>query len=218
MNKRNLLIITKMGSAISNAKSVESISAILSTYGYTRERLDEGWLIYENARSNDAKQQNEKGLQKGAIQSAQEAKADINVLYMEHLELARLCLSKDTVAYIALQLGGTRKKSKSGNVSEMTVFYINLLAHAEWLDAMAHFGVSQQKLEETQKMLHQIDMAYSHQAMEDGAASNATKLRNEAVDAAKQWYSTFCKVARIAMKDNPSMLEMLGIKPVKRHK
>lgn len=218
MEKHNVIIITKMGSSIYNAKTIEPIRVILSAYGYTTELLDEGWRLYENARNCDAMQQNEKGLQKEAILKAKEAKSAINVLYKEHLALARICLSKDTAARTALQLGGTRTKSKSGNVSEITVFYTNLLAQTEWLNAMALLGVSQHKLEEVQKMIDLIDIAYSHQVMENGIATNATKRRNEAVAAAKQWYSTFCKVARIAMKDNSGMLEMLSIKPMKRYK
>lgn len=218
MDKRNENLLRQIDTAIRNALSFDPIRVALLGYGYTTEKLNNGLFLHDEVMRYDAEQQKEKGLRKQAVIAGKDMKVKLNARYKEHLELARLRLSKDTAAFTALQLGGLRKKTKSGNTSEMSIFYINLLANDAWLEVMAQFGVTKQKLEDTQKMLHQIDMVYSQQVMENGVSHNATKVRNDAMAAMKEWNTAFVKVARIALNGNPEMLEMLGIKTTKRTK
>lgn len=52
---------------------------------------------------------------------------------------------------------------------------------------------------------------YLKQLKEMGEAQKATGVKNEAVDALKDWMSDFISVSRIALEDSPQELEILGI-------
>ncbi len=206
----NMLMLMELG--ITNTRSVASIGDAMLPYGYGKERLDEGSLLHADARRLDALQQKETGEQRQATNDLNMAIDEANGEYIKHVKLARIALPKDAAAFGALQLGGDRKKDNVGCIAQIGNFYTNMLGNPVWMDAMAGFGVKKEELEKGMLMHGQMQHAYSVQAKEMGEAHNATVMRDAAIGEAHIWYSTFVKVARIALDGQPKLLEILGIR------
>lgn len=211
MGKRDESLLLKAETAITNVKTVPALSEALRALGYTPERLAEGEKLLAAAKSLDAVQKKEYGEQYQATEQQNAQREKLNTVYIMHLQLARIAFAEDAAAFTGLQLGGTRKESLSGSIAQMATFYTNLLANNAWQQSLAKFNIQKQQLDAAQQELQKLQAAYSSQMKETGEAQKATQKRDEAVDALQAWFGPFVKVARIALGNNPQMLEMLGV-------
>ena len=213
MKKQDETMLMQMELGITNTRSVAAIGDAMLPYGYGKVRLDEGSLLHDDAKRLDALQQKETGEQSQATIDLNAVVDQAFDMYIKHVKLARIALPKDAAAFGALQLGGDRRKDNVGCIAQIGNFYTNMLDNAIWMEAMAGFGVKKEELEKGMVMHGQMQHAYSVQAKGLGEAHNATVMRDAAIGAAHTWYSTFVKVARIALAGQPKLLEVLGIRP-----
>jgi hypothetical protein len=56
-----------------------------------------------------------------------------------------------------------------------------------------------------------VETANLVQTKEKGESQNATKVRDAAVDSLSAWLSDFIAISRIALEEEPQLLESLGI-------
>jgi hypothetical protein len=108
-------------------------------------------------------------------------------------------------------LAGERKESQSGLLAQLNQFYTNLSGNTEWLEKMAGYGITAEKLAAAKALALEAEEALNRQKVEMGEAQDATLRRDRAADTLQEWYSDFIAIARIALEDNPQYLEMLGI-------
>jgi hypothetical protein len=59
--------------------------------------------------------------------------------------------------------------------------------------------------------VEEVENLHIKQLSEKSAAQQATQKRDEAFDELCDWYSDFRGIARIALYDDPQLLEALGI-------
>ncbi len=197
--------------AITNAINYTEVKNLLTEFGYTDKRLQEGRQLYEKANELQVKQQKEYGDQFAATDALNAAKASANRQYVNHLKLARIALSKDRGAEESLQLRGDRKRTLSGWLKQSRAFYANALASDEVLAALGRFGITSEKLTAVQQEVSGVEQALNRQLQEKGEAQAATQERDEAFDALQEWMSDFIAVARIALEGQPQYLEVLGV-------
>jgi hypothetical protein len=56
-----------------------------------------------------------------------------------------------------------------------------------------------------------VETANLVQTKEKGESQNATKVRDTVVDSLSAWLSDFIAISRIALEEEPQLLESLGI-------
>ena len=130
---------------------------------------------------------------------------------MMHLKIARVVLSKQPDVASAMQLNGRRRKTYNGWVQQAKMFYDHALANTEVGAELAAFGIDEAKLSAGQAAVQEVQALLKAQSKEKGEAQMATKARDEALETLMDWLDDFITIARIALKDNPQSLEILGI-------
>lgn len=197
--------------AIENALSNTTIKEALALFGYDDAKLEAGKTLYEAAQDAQSKQKQEYGDQFAASDELNAAMSAANLIYMRHVKVARIALRSQRGASEALQLTGRRKQSYSGWIKQASIFYTNALASTAEKAALAGFGIDEQALLDGQAQVTDVQAKLAAQLKEKGEAQAATQGRDEALDALLDWISDFTAITRIALEDQPQLLEMLGI-------
>ncbi|MEM9091615.1 MAG: hypothetical protein AAGC93_23110, partial [Cyanobacteria bacterium P01_F01_bin.53] len=104
-----------------------------------------------------------------------------------------------------------RKKSLSGWMAQATQFYKNAMGNKDILKALQEFGITERKLKTGLTQLKVIEAANLKQEEEKGDAQAATQKRDAALDELQDWLSDYLAIAKIALEDDPQLLEGLGI-------
>ena len=94
---------------------------------------------------------------------------------------------------------------------QSTQFYKNALASKAILKDLAEFGITEQKLKAGLKEVEAIEAANLAQEKEKGEAQAATQKRDAALDELQDWLSDYLAIAKIALEEEPQLLEGLGV-------
>ena len=197
--------------AIDNAMGNAAISTALEVFGYDKTRLLEGKALHERALTLHKKQKKEYGEQYAATSELKAALSSANKAYMLDLGVARVALRTQVSAAEPLQLNGRRKKTYSGWVEQVTMFYDNALENETIKAALAEYGIDEAKLSAGQAAVRKVQTLLKTQLVEKGEAQEATEARDEALELLMDWMSDFIAIARIALEGNLQLLEILGI-------
>lgn len=204
-------LIAKAGIAINNSLKNNKLQTHFAEYGYTVEKISTGKTLLTELVDLNIAHAKEWGEKEQATSIRDTKREQANKTYMRHLKIARIAFNNQPGVWQALALGGDRKDSFSGWMTQVKQFYTNLKTNQSWLEAMAGYGITPEKLDEAQLLLNNTEQAQNQQKTEMGEAQEATRLRDKAADTLQEWYSDFIAIARIALEDEPQLLEMLGI-------
>jgi len=205
------LRLRRYGVAITNAAGDPEILAALAVYNYDDKRMAEGKQLYDAVLSHIAGQAKEYGEQLEASAAMQKAWDVGGAPYGKSLRVARLALGEDADAQEALVLRGPRGESISRWIRDAATFYQNVLASPKFLNAMAGFGYTTEKLKEEQGLICALAEADSRHKKEKGEAQTATKTRDAKIAELDDWMSKFYEIARISIGDKQQWLEKLGM-------
>ncbi len=205
--ERLLEISLRIDNSLSNAE----ILGLVSEYGYTETKLNEGKALYEATNTLFIKQKTEYAEQYAATIAVDEKWKTAHAAYMKQVKVARVALQKDTGAYLKLGLVGARKEAIAGWLLQTSQFYTNALADSGILTKLAEYGITQTKLEEAKALVDEVEAANVEQQKEIGEAQQATLDRNTKYGELTEWDSKYVAIARIALEERPQLLEELGI-------
>lgn len=196
---------------IQNGTNVDAILSAMTAFGYDTTAMDAGKALLDKANELHAKQKQEYGEQFAATDELNLARENANKTYMKHVKLARIALSNDRGAFESLQLSGDRKQSISGWIQQAKTFYANALVSTSVKGALSKFTVSEEVLNAGQAAILDVESKLNAQLKEKGEAQAATEARDKAFDDLQEWVSQYVSIARIALEDEPQLLESLGI-------
>lgn len=197
--------------ALTNS-SHPQVTPVLIEYGYPATIIAAGLALHTDAEKKQKDQVKEYGEQYTATDALTKAIAVASAPYIEQLELSRIAFKNQRGVLAEMAANGKRKLTQSGWLSDATTFYTNLLAKPEYVTAMASFGQTEVKLNAAFNLIKAANAALAARTKEAGEAQTATKLRDIAIDIFDEWYSDFIGVAKIALKNKPELLEILGVK------
>jgi hypothetical protein len=197
--------------ALHNALNDAALSVPLARYSYTAEKINAGLALCQAARQQQLDQLREYAEQYAATQAFEQAWKAADAGYMRLLKLGRILFKEQHAIYLKLGLVGDRKQSFSGWLTQARQFFQNVLEDAAVLAGYAAYNVPQAKIETALALVDAAEAAQRAQQRETGEAQEATQARDAALDAIDAWMSAFIAIARLALEDNPQLIEKLGI-------
>lgn len=199
--------------AIEQTTKYPDIAQTMADYTYNNEKLQEGSnLLAQTLLMQDA-QHKEYGEQYEATDGLEKSKEEARSLYIEHVGIARIALKGNRGAFKLLSLSGERKRKTLGWLSQARIFYANAPQVAATLK---RFGITAADIERGRQMIEAVQEASSQQKKERDEACQSTLDKNGVQAQLQDWMSRFKGVARVAFKDQPEKLRILGIRPVVR--
>jgi hypothetical protein len=198
--------------AIGNALADPTLLAALTTYGYNADRLQQGNVLREQAWKLYQQQKGEYGELSAAKDALETAQQQARTTYMHYIKVARLALKHDRGASQKLDLTSGRKRPQAKWLAQARQFYTHALSDAAILGKLAECGITQAMLEAGQRQIEAAVQCEATRWQCQGAARDATKMRDETIAALDTWIADFIKFARLAFERRPQLLEKLGIK------
>lgn len=209
MQKRTISAELAMAEiAIENALQNADTLKKLSAYNYDRKRLLEGRSLKAEVQMLESVKQDKYGQQFTSTDSIKAQRQEIMLRYRQHSKRARLAFEDQRGILEQLQLLGSRKTDTNGLMMQVYTFYSKIALFA---GEMSQYNLSTEELAQTKAMVEAFFAARQQQIQSKGQAQNATQKRNAKRKELKAWMTQFRKIARIALADEPQMLETLGI-------
>ena len=196
---------------ITNCISHDVIRQVLNEFGYTTEKLQQGLDMYNEVDGLVTEQHEEYNEQYEAS----------NIFYSEW-ELAKK-FSMRTLKFARIAFEGNTKilndmhanKSRSDRYDVWRVdaraMYDTMLGDENLINVMLEFGYSIEKLTTEYEDVKKLDTLYNNFMTEKGEAQQSTLIRDQKLQELRIWMGRLKKVARLALADQPQLLEILGI-------
>jgi len=199
------------GVAISNAIADVEIGKCLGEYGYQTPKLTEGKGLYEAADCAVKAQVALRGDWRAASARADAAETAARTAYQKLAQVARASFARDRASLAVLGLDGPMPKPLPLFITMATALFDNASHRPEVAATLAERGYSAEKLATERAKIVELSVALQAQEAASGTSQQATADQNKAMDGLDYWMSAFVKIAKVALRDKPQLLEKLGI-------
>ncbi len=197
--------------ALVNARDEKKIYSLIAGYNMTAEKIEEGLEMLENLVTMDKKKTDFHGLQLMARAELKRIFAEANPVYMEHVNFTKLHCRKDSAILARLLLQEPRTRVINGWLRQADTFYSNLLRDPGLSGRLAVNAITVDKLQAGYENVQRVSQARIKYTEAIGMAQAATEKRNKLLAEFNFWMKEFIYVCKVALKDHPQLLEVLGI-------
>lgn len=199
--------------ALENAELQPEIAAKMSELSYDSGKIAEGKaLLTETRQVYDTNKTEEVE----TTEASEKFKTDRKLLektFRRHRRKARVVFRKDPVMLKRLAIDDDVPGAYAKLIETVSVFY-NEAAKPNALDPLARLGITADDIAAGAQLVNTVETDRANYLREVGESENATKAKDAAMAKMQDWMTEFYAVARIALEDQPQLLEALG-RPVK---
>ena len=193
---------------IENSRNNPDILQALTKFGYPVKNIEKGQVLLEQLVLLHRARQQDYGAQLSATDTVLTELQQLKSAYDEHLTLARMVFKEDRGLQKALGFDNPYPSRRSAFTEQVANFYDNILPHHE---AMQRYGITKAELEQAQAMVTAFIQSQQQQVQKTGEAQLATRKRNIALKKLQRWVQGYRAIVRVALMDQPQLLEVLGI-------
>lgn len=193
---------------IKNAMENAEIMKTLGKLNYDAKEMNRGWGLLETVYALQTEKINKYGNQVGATQSFYKELEQSRAQYQTHRKLVKIAYAGDWEKFAKLQLDKKNPSAVEKWLNNASIFYQELLSDSALI---VQFGVTIEELQQMQAMIQALLDKRNRQISKKGEAQHATQKRNAALKAYQEWMKGFRLAARFAFRDDPQLLEILGI-------
>jgi hypothetical protein len=191
--------------ALDNSLADPEIQALLAARSYTAEKLAEGQALLTSARAAISTQEAALGSQRVATEALVPLRTQAVDAYQALAKIARAITSPGFLAGLGLK--GRMPVSIAGFLAAAGILFDN----ATLLPDLAAYGYTAAELTaERAKITAYASANILHEAAK-GATRQAAIEQAAALLALHEWMARYRKIARVALRRKPQLLEKLGI-------
>ena len=191
--------------AIDNSLSDDEIKTLVAAYGYNAAKLLEGKQFLGAAQTAVALQERASGAQQNATLAFNAAKTQAVDAYQALAKVARAVIGFGDLA--GLSLDGPMPRGATAFQTAARSLFTNAAA----LPLLAQYGYDDARFQAESAKLAAFDDANDRQEKAKGAAQQATLEQDAALEALNRWAAQYVKIARVALRAKPQLLEKLGV-------
>ncbi|WNW01856.1 hypothetical protein RRF68_00140 [Tenacibaculum sp. HL-MS23] len=196
--------------AFENVEKQTEIATTMAEFGYEEALLNEGKTLLTNAREAYDANKTEDDETTIAYNNFSTIKGQLETEYSLHRKKGKVVFRKDENLLTKLGLTGSLPTIYIKWLETVKKFYAVAAGNTEIETALARLKVTPTELQETRTLITVLETARADYLKEKGESQDATKLKDAAVGAISDWMSEFYAIAKIALDDNPQLLESLG--------
>lgn len=142
---------------------------------------------------------------------SKQKKTELDDLYKTHRKKAKVVFLKDSLTASKLGVTGTLNKAYVAWLDTVTKFHTIAAADVDIQTKLELFKVTLEDINKGVTLIDEVKAARAEYLREKGESEDATKAKDAAFSTLADWMSEFYAVAKIALEDNPQLLEALGV-------
>ncbi len=209
--KTELSILESSRNVFYNVETQPKIASYLSELGYDTTKMAEGKPFLDAAIALYDANRMETNEARAAYASFNEQLSVLKKKYALIRKKAKVVFHKEPLLMGRLMLNGKLPAVYVNYMSTVNVFIKEVKGDAQVQDMLARLKVSLNDVEELENELKAVELARFNYLREDGESQNATEQKDKAFANLENWMSDFYRVAKIALEDEPQLLEALGL-------
>ncbi len=197
--------------AIQNTIKNPAILTLVATKGYTLAVMNQGLVIYNNADAAVGLAASTSGDQGMASEEAEKAWKEVRVAYQDLAKIARAIFLRRTEVLALLGLD----KPMPGAAGDFTLAFNKLFNTGAYTpEITAKFlakGYDSTKYSECRGLFGEWENAVGLHKAAAGDAEDAAADQEKKLKIMVDWVAEYFKIARVALKDRPQLLEKIGV-------
>jgi hypothetical protein len=204
-------IIENYRITLANVENQPQIASALSEYTFDLPAINIGRaLLQATVLSLDTNQQEDNE----TIQARADFDEKVDLMtqkYTAHRRKAKVAFRKNEVSLKQLGLTGTYSRAYIKWIFAMKTFYNGVLSNPAHLAALLVFKITEADITACITEINALETTRAIYLKEIGESQEATKAKDKALAELEEWMSDFYMVAKIAMEEQPQLLESLGL-------
>jgi hypothetical protein len=192
--------------AVQAVTTIPELEAAMAEAGLSLEKVKVGNVLSNDVLNWQTKQEDSQINADKAKRRLNQVRNTIDSIYSKHRTAARFVYREDEDMLKKLQVQGNRKKRYPDWLDQVQQFY-------KYLDGevLKPVGILPKEITEVKKLIAQLTELQVLYFDSRRQAQQVTEMKQKAVLKLRQWFRYFISTAELACKDNPQLLEAMGI-------
>ena len=203
-------LIQNYGVLFKNAKFESVLAGELAQYGYDAATIEQGEALYNTLLEKYNNNKTESAQETTAYAAFDSALESTQAIYSTDRKKAKIVFKDQPDVLKNLQLKGIAPVRNAALIDTMRLFYETLNNYPELQTPLQRLKITAQHVTNQLTNITQTQQAYADYIREKGESQQATQDKNKAFDAVTKWVSEFYAVAKIALEDQPQLLESVA--------
>ena len=212
--KKSLAIaqqLKRAETAFGNSQTDAAISALVVKYGFTSQRLKDGINLHSTAVSAVDDATAAVGARRAATEHVAETLGEARDAYQSLAKVSRAIFKGDEGILTALGLDKPMPRPAAAFAQAAHTLFNSGSYTPPMRDKLAGHGYDSAKLSTERGRIGEFNFAKSNQESAKGAAQQAKQDQRTALKELRGYYSTYVKVARVALREKPELIETIGV-------
>lgn len=211
LSKPESKVLEKARTGISNAKSEPIIKSALNEVGITEEELNQGDSLYQQAFHLWEENKKEDAETSAASRDYKLMYTKLEEQFKVHREKCKLFFERDPQVLVDLNVKGDFPQKYNEFFDKIYLFYNALKTTPSLLDKVLPLKITMREVDLALNQLEELKNKRTKLEKEKAESQQMTKSKNSALIALSDWLDHFHKRARVALYEQPQLLEALGI-------
>ena len=196
--------------SLDNAENQSEIATIMTEFGYDSETIGQGKALLAETRQAYAANKTEDDETSAAYKSFSNLKDQLAETYSLHRKKAKVVFRNDSLTMDKLAVSGSVPKAYVKWLETAKKFYSVASTDTDLQSKLARLKITTDDLTAASTLISNLEAARADYLREKGESQDSTKIKDAAFVKIDDWMSEFYAVAKIALEDNPQLLESLG--------
>ena len=194
-----------------NVEKQPEIATIMAEFGYDETLLTEGKTLLTKTRQAFDFNKKEDDETTEAYKNFTELKENLAKTYTLHRKKGKVIFRKEPTTLNKLALTGSLPTAYIKWLETVKKFYTVAAADSDIQSKLVRLKITTEEINGTFELITNLELARAEYLREKGESQDSTKSKDKAFGEIDDWMSEFYAVAKIALEDNPQLLESLGI-------
>ena len=210
LNSSEAKILENDRVALENVQVQPEIAAAMGEVGYTTEVIAVGKEIWNNTRLVYENNKQEDDESSSAYAAFNNKRNELDGLFKIHWKKAKVVFRNDPVTAEKLAIATALPRTYVKKTECIRRFYNMINDDMQIQTKLSRLKVTLEEITLGATLLTELDHLRAEYLREKGESQNATKAKDTAFNRLDHWMSEFYAVAKIALDDQPQLLESLG--------
>ena len=208
----DIIVLNLYQTALTNAINQGIIHQRLNYYGYDDDKIREGQELYDITKEIYNEAQRKKKDKSIASAKLKEIRGRLQKFYAFDRQRAKFVFRKDRIIRKRLSINKPLPNKSAGWIMSIKIFYSLLNESKKIQDKVSKIRISQERILEGLELTEKLLKAKANHVLASAVSKSYNRKKDEALLILDDWMGGFFQLARIALKDQPQLLESIGIK------